>query len=62
MNAYGKDNSLYPTDPRDRALVDQRLFFNVSVLYKAFSDAYVSEIEVNDLCQWIYTTVVLIKF
>lgn len=40
--AYGKDDSLYPTDVRVRALVDQRIQFDLSTLYARMYDYYVS--------------------
>ncbi|KAF7272767.1 glutathione S-transferase D1-like [Rhynchophorus ferrugineus] len=40
VNAYGKDDSLYPKDAKKRALVDQRLYFDIGTLYARFADYY----------------------
>ncbi|KAF5279673.1 hypothetical protein FQR65_LT15308, partial [Abscondita terminalis] len=40
VSKYGKNDSLYPKDPQTRALIDQRLYFDMGVLYARFSDYY----------------------
>ncbi|KAM3959974.1 glutathione S-transferase 1-like [Aphomia sociella] len=42
VNKYGKDTSLYPEDPKIRAIIDQRLYFDIGVLYHRFGDFFVS--------------------
>ena len=39
---YDKSDSLYPKDPVKRALVNQRLFFDMGTLYQRFGDYVVS--------------------
>ncbi|CAH2040643.1 unnamed protein product, partial [Iphiclides podalirius] len=41
VNAYGRDDSMYPKNPKQRALVDQRLYFDMGTLFKRYFDLYV---------------------
>lgn len=40
-NKYSKNDSLYPKNPKSRAMVDSRLYFDMGVFYEAFSGLYV---------------------
>ncbi|EDV94338.1 glutathione S-transferase 1-1 [Drosophila grimshawi] len=44
VEKYGKDDSLYPKDPKEQALINQRLYFDMGVLYKSFGDYYYPQI------------------
>ncbi|CAG4945133.1 unnamed protein product [Colias eurytheme] len=41
VNAYGRDDSLYPKNPRQRAIVDQRLHFDLGTLIPKYIGLYV---------------------
>ncbi|KOB77419.1 Glutathione S-transferase [Operophtera brumata] len=41
VNAYGRDDSLYPKNPRQRAIVDQRLSFDLGTLFSRYFNLYI---------------------
>uniref|UniRef100_A0A8W7PKU1 glutathione transferase n=1 Tax=Anopheles coluzzii TaxID=1518534 RepID=A0A8W7PKU1_ANOCL len=41
---YGKDDKLYPKDPQKRAVVNQRLYFDMGTLYQRFADYHYPQI------------------
>lgn len=42
VSEYATDDALYPKDVRVRALVDQRIQFDLGTLYARMTDYYVS--------------------
>ena len=43
VNAFGSQHQeLYPTDPKIRARIDQRMYFEIGTFYPAFADCCVS--------------------
>jgi glutathione S-transferase len=50
MNKYSPGNSMYPTDPQKRAKIDQRLYYDATVVFDAAAQIIVSERE-NKNCE-----------
>jgi len=44
VEQYGKTASLYPSDAKARAIVNQRLYFDLGTLYQRFADYYYPQI------------------
>lgn len=44
VEKYGKTASLYPSDPKARAIVNQRLYFDLGTLYQRLADYYYPQI------------------
>ncbi|XP_055849627.1 glutathione S-transferase D1-like [Episyrphus balteatus] len=44
VEKYGKTDSLYPKDPKKRAVINQRLYFDMGTLYQRFADYYYPQI------------------
>lgn len=42
VNAYAKDDSLYPSGAKERAAIDQVLYFDMGTLYQRYGECYVS--------------------
>lgn len=40
VDKYAKTDSLFPKDPKKRAMVNQRLYFDMGTLYQRFADYY----------------------
>jgi glutathione S-transferase len=40
VEKYGKNDAFFPKDPQKRAVINQRLYFDMGTLYKTFSDYY----------------------
>ena len=45
VDQYGNNARLYPKSPSARALVNQRLYFDIGILYKFMGSYYVSSNE-----------------
>lgn len=44
VEKYAKNDALYPNDPQKRALINQRLYFDMGTLYRSLADYYYPQI------------------
>jgi glutathione S-transferase len=44
VEKYGNGSSLYPSDPQKRAVINQRLFFDMGTLYQRFGEFWYPQI------------------
>jgi len=49
VEKYGKDDSLFPKDPQKRALINQRLYFDMGTLHDSFMKYYYPFIRTGQL-------------
>ncbi|CAK1579732.1 unnamed protein product [Parnassius mnemosyne] len=62
VNKYGKGSALYPEDVQARAVIDQRLDFDLGTLYSRFMEYYVSMSCNNLICLSVLAESDRIKF
>jgi len=46
VEQYAKDDSLFPKNPKKRAVVNQMLYFDATTLHQRISDYYVSNVQI----------------
>jgi hypothetical protein len=46
VEKYAKDDSLYPKNPKKRAVVNQMLYFDATTLYQRIFNYYVSKVQI----------------